>query len=774
MKRNTTIFATLIMIALLAAVFILTAQRCYTIEKEACFNTLTNDTVDLADKINRDFTGDLEHLRFISRVLGQFGLGDFGNTAKVLSSYEGGAVVSYLELLYPEGSVLTGDGSLVDAGQALSFSEISAKGEHISGRSRDLTDPGRLVLREYVPVVSQGETIALLCGVVDLSELPQVYRARAFDGQTQSYIIDSGTGDFLMDTWHNELANISVMATRMPKTGYSFERMSHDIEHMASGSTVFRSQTANEYFYCYYEPVGTERWMVLLSVPASVAFGRLHRFMTAVYALAVVMILVLVLYFMWLLISIRRESHEKESQLKQVQYMYDVEKILFNAYLNPADIHKALWRIGQMMTARYTFLLIPKDGVGNRSFTWGSIGAEPDPNEVDTAADQVLSYLKDNGPVITYAPRALFCAFPDLVGLADKLKLKNLALVPVTGSGDEITGLLGACDMKHRWKNTGLLDCVALSFAMMIHNMDTFQSIKNMGMIDSLTGLLNRNSYLADISAAEPSQYRSLACVYLDANGLHELNNHLGHAAGDQMLCALADELKIAFGSKNTYRIGGDEFLAICKNLPRDEVIRRTSALKEAVLRQGYYTSVGIEWRDQDCNISAIVKAAEAKMQEDKRCYYQKDVHNRRIREMNHQLEQLIVEKQDADAFLSVIASSFKGVYFVNLDTDEVRHIFIPEYFDEMLSASCQKFSQAILLYARNLVCPEYLPQFTRLCAYDSLEKLLDEDNVPEITYRKTDGTCLKLQVFKFKKYRQGSRETLWVFQEADPPETGA
>ena len=186
-------------------------------------------------------------------------------------------------------------------------------------------------------------------------------------------------------------------------------------------------------------------------------------------------------------------------------------------------------------------------------------------------------------------------------------------------------------------------------------------------------------------------------------------------------------------------------------------MIRRTSALKEAVLRQGYYTSVGIEWRDQDCNISAIVKAAEAKMQEDKRCYYQKDVHNRRIREMNHQLEQLIVEKQDADAFLSVIASSFKGVYFVNLDTDEVRHIFIPEYFDEMLSASCQKFSQAILLYARNLVCPEYLPQFTRLCSYDSLEKLLDADNVPEITYRKTDGTCLKLQVFKFKKYRQGN-----------------
>ena len=108
----------------------------------------------------------------------------------------------------------------------------------------------------------------------------------------------------------------------------------------------------------------------------------------------------------------------------------------------------------------------------------------------------------------------------------------------------------------------------------------------------------------------------------MDVNGLHELNNHLGHAAGDRMLCTLAEELKIAFGNKNTYRIGGDEFVAICKNMSKDEVFRKTKELKEAVLEQGYYASIGIEWRDRDCNINAIVKVAEARMQEDKRCYW--------------------------------------------------------------------------------------------------------------------------------------------------------
>ena len=37
---------------------------------------------------------------------------------------------------------------------------------------------------------------------------------------------------------------------------------------------------------------------------------------------------------------------------------------------------------------------------------------------------------------------------------------------------------------------------------------------------------------------------------------------------------------------------------------------------------------------------------------------------------MNRQLVQMITEKKDADTFLSVISSNFKGVYFVNLNED--------------------------------------------------------------------------------------------------------
>lgn len=82
-----------------------------------------------------------------------------------------------------------------------------------------------------------------------------------------------------------------------------------------------------------------------------------------------------------------------------------------------------------------------------------------------------------------------------------------------------------------------------------------------MGIIDSLTGLLNRNCFEQTIENLDKNEYRNVACVYIDANGLHNINNRFGHEAGDNMLKAIAQALQSKFGSDKTYRIGGDEFV---------------------------------------------------------------------------------------------------------------------------------------------------------------------------------------------------------------------
>lgn len=159
---------------------------------------------------------------------------------------------------------------------------------------------------------------------------------------------------------------------------------------------------------------------------------------------------------------------------------------------------------------------------------------------------------------------------------------------------------------------------------------------------------------------------------------------------------------------------------------------------------------------------------AEESMNLDKQRYYQSNGKERQIRALNQKLEKMVLEKQDADAFLAVLSPIFKGVYFVDLGTDTVRHIFIPPYFAEMLEEAGDVFSKALTLYAEQIVAGGFRREFKKFCDLAYVKKQLDMDNTPELTYPKTDGSFMKLRILKFKIYTDQCRETLWIFSEIE------
>lgn len=295
------------------------------------------------------------------------------------------------------------------------------------------------------------------------------------------------------------------------------------------------------------------------------------------------------------------------------------------------------------------------------------------------------------------------------------------------------------------------------------------KNLKTIAHYDALTGTMNRNSYHAALDALEAGECSCLACLYIDANGLHELNNHLGHAAGDQMLKAVADVFRRHFSSGQIYRIGGDEFVVLCQD--RQEITHEAQLAREELRRMGYEVSVGIAWREKHMEIKDVVNAAEDEMQRDKQRYYQENGQERQLRTLNQELEQMLLAKQDADTFLSVLAPEFKGVYFVNLGRDTIRHLYVPSYFEEILEETDDKFSQALRLYAKRIVAPDYQRHFDGFYNYDSLEAQLDSGEASQLIYQKKDGAWIKLQVLKFKTYTRQNRETLWIFSNVQAPE---
>ena len=83
---------------------------------------------------------------------------------------------------------------------------------------------------------------------------------------------------------------------------------------------------------------------------------------------------------------------------------------------------------------------------------------------------------------------------------------------------------------------------------------------------DSLTGLFNRRGFLAagEELLARPRESAAAVLLFVDFDGLKQVNDSDGHAAGDALLRAAAAALDGAFSAQDVVgRLGGDEFAVL-------------------------------------------------------------------------------------------------------------------------------------------------------------------------------------------------------------------
>lgn len=140
---------------------------------------------------------------------------------------------------------------------------------------------------------------------------------------------------------------------------------------------------------------------------------------------------------------------------------------------------------------------------------------------------------------------------------------------------------------------------------------------------DLLTEVKNRNCFETTIDSFCEMCRSNVVCVYADINGLHELNNSKGHAAGDDMLRFVAAELKRYFGDDMTFRLGGDEFLGVSLDKPESDVSRAVEEIRRYCSEAGYHVSFGIAATDKSsADMNETVRTAEERMYEEKRRFY--------------------------------------------------------------------------------------------------------------------------------------------------------
>ena len=575
------------------------------------FDELTTATKELAKDINNATRTDQTILSAMAELIAGQDEDDLDSVLRIMNTFSlDKTFVSTVALLRPDGTLLLTDGARYDVSDTFDFETEAARGAYISDRVTSYFAPEKLVVRNVVPVKRDGETIAILYGMVPLQELSRSYKTDLYGGNAFVLIVDGNTGDILVDTWHDSLGNLSDLRGRKMLKGYTYEEAMKKIPNGIGGDMCTVSQSTGLTLYLHYEPVGINNWSVVLGVSEGEALAGTRGVVKILYLMSVIVGVILLsylAYISWYLISARR-------------------------------------------------------------------------------------------------------------------------------------------------------------------------GVYRMSITDQGTGLMNRVAYEKCLRKSDQRVIAPAACIYIDANGLHEINNHLGHRSGDAMLCFIANAARKFFASSRIYRIGGDEFVILTPNQPPYSVWVSVDRMRAFLREKEYEISVGIQNTNDLHRLDDAINQAEAAMRQDKQAYYARNGQERQLRGLNEKLEQTLTEKQDAEHFLRVLAPKFKSVFVVDLKTDRMRGVIVPDYFQKILGTSGGSFLAVLQQYRDTQVQPAYRESLADLLDYNYIRSKVLTGDIVEHTYKKTDDTTFRVKVTPYSRSGSHIDETLWIFSDEGasltPPQT--
>ena len=147
----------------------------------------------------------------------------------------------------------------------------------------------------------------------------------------------------------------------------------------------------------------------------------------------------------------------------------------------------------------------------------------------------------------------------------------------------------------------------------------------------------------------------------MDLNGLKRCNDCFGYAAGDALICRVADALNDVFPGE-ACRIGGDEFVVICCPVTQEKFEQQVEALRAALVRHQVDAAIGSFWQSLVEDLPAFLREADDRMYREKNA--RSAQRGPRFRRTVLDTIKHIINKQRPPGDLPAGAAVFRGTLF--------------------------------------------------------------------------------------------------------------
>ena len=633
-KQLTQLMPTLVVMVLILVLTVATYNISLRQEEEECFNRLENASETMVQSIKNRVNDDLNYLRLIGK--------DFSNEDHLptyeeykdrLSTFEDVSLFERVDLLMKNNTLYT----MHDEVQQIYTNEFLVLNSTTEYMDRVHTDTltNKRSVNYYVPIQQNETVIAYLVGVFQCDTMDDQFYTKILNGKTHNSIIDTTDGQVVMDNQDLNIDNIASdtdFKLLSPK-----KNVLKQIHSLKSGA--FASEKNGEKKYFVYKPVGVCNWELLVMVNEEDAFANVLTLKNNYMVMVICEILILLLYCGFYITKVRRiskKSNELNEDLNVSNTLIQCVRKLSNDLYKESTIDEILQIICEFYQAERCYVLdLDMDNKkANGIFEYGK---RHDDIHIENMVrlclehmdlvnqffeNQKSYYIEDVTHEIPYTS-PIYASFM-------QQKIHSIIVVPFMDH-KQIKGVFAVDNPKQNYYQKDFLESLCFFIKTAMEREKEKTKLKNLSYVDSLTYAQNRNHFNEYIEQNRNKELHSLGVIYLDLNGLKEINDKMGHIAGDTLIISASYALQEIF-LDNSYRVGGDEFVVIEQDVSEllffDQYAKLLKRMKELEIS----VATGCVWKETCSNLSETLQEADQKMYEDKKRYYSLAENDRRRR----------------------------------------------------------------------------------------------------------------------------------------------
>jgi diguanylate cyclase (GGDEF)-like protein len=288
--------------------------------------------------------------------------------------------------------------------------------------------------------------------------------------------------------------------------------------------------------------------------------------------------------------------------------MYDLTRAMTESGHDGTLADALLGRVRALMQAEYATLWLPAQG---RHLEVLLTARVDDPGLLDFARTPALARERARTEKKTIAVGSRLGGDDELRAALRKGGVKDVIVAPLRSSH----AVIGSLEVVNRLGDTRyfvpgdvpIFETIAAHAAVALENSRLVDRLRYDAYHDGLTGLPNRRRVVGALTDAvrvrAPGEV--VAVLLFDVAGLREVNESLGHAAGDKVLAEVAHRLRsFAPSGALVGRVGGDEFIVTLRVETVEAAVELAAELREQTRDQMTFDTLTL---DVDTAVGVVV-----------------------------------------------------------------------------------------------------------------------------------------------------------------------